>query len=154
MQQVFRLIPTLLLLCLLALQTTNVLAIDWNTGLARSEQSFLAALKYEWNSMDEDEQKRWKALAHQYENSPPEKQVVMRERVRRWAALSPAQRQSARENYKALRDRERGERNSSWNSYQHLDDAERNEYKKAEKQSRQKQSKNPNVPQGAAAYTR
>jgi len=89
--------------------------------LAPAQQTILAPLAKEWDSMDSARRRNWLRIAERYPKMKPTEQQRLQKRMRDWAQLTPAQRQAARENYLRLRKlsaEQRKQIQESWELYQ------------------------------------
>lgn len=71
--------------------------------LSPEEQRVLEPLKADWDSIDSDRQRKWRASAKQYPKLRPEQQTRFQTNMREWARMSPEQRAQARQNFKQLK---------------------------------------------------
>lgn len=74
---------------------------DW-AQLTPEQQQILAPLSNDWNSLDEQQRKKWLLTATRYPKMKPEAQQRLVTQMKDWAKLTPEQRKIARENYKKL----------------------------------------------------
>jgi hypothetical protein len=74
---------------------------DW-PQLTIEQQTILAPLASEWNTLAERPRKKWLLLAKRYPKMKPDEQLRIQTQMKDWAKLTPEQRAVARENYKKL----------------------------------------------------
>ena len=91
----------------------------WNE-LSPKQQTVLAPLAPDWESLDTTRRKKWVTIANRYPKMQPDEQARLQRRMQEWAALTPAQRRVARENYQTLRQLPRppsGELRQKWDQH-------------------------------------
>jgi hypothetical protein len=89
--------------------------------LKPEQQTILAPLAPEWNSMDAARRKKWVQIADRYPKMKPQEQQRLQKRMADWARLTPAQRSAARDKYQALKKLppdKRKEVTAQWKRYQ------------------------------------
>ncbi len=88
--------------------------------LSPKQQTVLAPLAADWDSLDTTRRKKWVTIANRYPKMKPDEQARLQHRMQDWAALTPAQRRVARENYQTLRQLPRppsGELRQKWDQH-------------------------------------
>jgi Protein of unknown function (DUF3106) len=113
-----------LLTCVLAgagLTQAQVLSAstEWQV-LRPSQQSVLAPLKGDWNSLDSAQRQKWLELAARYPSMSADQQQRMQQRMSEWARMTPAQRGQARINFQQARTIPATDRQAQWEAYQAL----------------------------------
>lgn len=68
--------------------------------LTQPQQSILAPLANDWDSMENYRRKKWLGVAVRYPSMTPDAQQRTQEKMREWAALPPEVRRDAREKFK------------------------------------------------------
>lgn len=99
-------------------------AVDW-AGLSAGQRTALQPLAALWPTLQPEHQRKWIALAHNFERMTPEEQATLQSRMSEWARLTPAQRTQARLNFGATRKVPPDEKRSKWEAYQALPAEER-----------------------------
>lgn len=82
----------------------------------------LAAL---WPKLPTEHQRKWIALAHNFERMAPDEQATLQSRMAEWARLTPAQRTRARLGFGEVRQVPADEKRAKWEEYQALPAEER-----------------------------
>ncbi|MGM9485755.1 DUF3106 domain-containing protein [Ideonella sp. YS5] len=95
------------------------------TELSPDQQTALAPLKNDWNSLDTGRKQKWLEVASRFGSMKPERQERVRERMTEWARLSPSQRTEARVNYQQSKQLPPEDRQARWEAYQALSPEER-----------------------------
>ncbi|QID17307.1 DUF3106 domain-containing protein [Nitrogeniibacter mangrovi] len=116
-------------------------ATPWS-ALTAMEKRALAPLAGQWASMDDTQQRKWRAVVEHYDTLMPEEQVRVQRRMIDWSRLSPQERARALDQYRALRSippEEREALQQRWQEYQRLSPEER---ARAREQAREQHNKN------------
>lgn len=98
--------------------------VAWKS-LTREQQTALQPLKPHWASLGEANQRKWMALARNYNRLSPAEQATLQRRMIDWANLSASERNRARLNFGEVRRVPPAERRTKWEQYQALPPEER-----------------------------
>lgn len=93
--------------------------VTWQE-LSAEQQSALAPLEQDWNSLEARQQRRWLQFASRYPKLSEVDQLRSQERMREWAAMTPEQRLEARSTYRQAQAVPKEERLAHWEQYQTL----------------------------------
>lgn len=104
-----------------AIPASNLAWSSLNPG----QQAALAPLANLWPTLGIDQQRKWLALAGDYQQLPPGEQATLQRRMADWATLAPEQRTRVRLNFGEARKLPADERRAKWEEYQTLPQAER-----------------------------
>ncbi|MBH1964395.1 MAG: DUF3106 domain-containing protein [Comamonadaceae bacterium] len=99
-------------------------SINWNT-LNSEQKTALSPLASQWPKLSGDHQRKWIALAHNFNRMSPTERNMLQERMNDWAKLTPAQRTQARLNFGEARKLPVDEKRAKWEEYQTLSAEER-----------------------------
>lgn len=94
-------------------------SISWNS-LNQEQRTALRPLATLWPTLDDDHQRKWIALAHNFDRMSPEERATLQGRMTEWAKLTPAQRTQARLNFGEARKLPTDEKKAKWEEYQSL----------------------------------
>lgn len=94
-------------------------------SLTADQQTVLAPLRTEWDSIEAPRKTKWLDLATRYRGLPPEEQRRVQERMVEWARLTPEARGRARLSFQESKQLSREEKQARWEAYQSLPDDER-----------------------------
>ncbi|MDO5692528.1 MAG: DUF3106 domain-containing protein [Pseudomonadota bacterium] len=95
-------------------------------GLTAEQQAALQPLQKLWPSLGADQQRKWVALAYNFNRMTPDERATLQSRMKEWARLTPAQRTQARLNFGEVQRRvPADERRAKWEEYQALPIEER-----------------------------
>ncbi len=108
-------------------------SVAW-AALTVQQQTALAPLKRDWQSIDAGRQHKWLDVAARFTTLSPAEQERIQDRMGDWARMTPDQRSRARLNYQELRQLDAGERQTRWQAYQSLPGERRNEFARQAKQ--------------------
>lgn len=92
---------------------------EWHE-LNVSQQSALAPLAANWNTISEGHKRKWLEISRNFATLPTSEKTLIHGRMTEWAALSPQQRSQARLNFAGARDLPADERLTKWQAYQAL----------------------------------
>jgi len=98
--------------------------VDWNT-LTSEQRDALHPLLNLWPTLRPEHQRKWIALAHNFNHMRPDEQFTLQGRMGEWARLTPAQRTQARLNFGEVRRVPADKRRAKWEEYQALPANER-----------------------------
>ena len=99
--------------------------IEWR-ALSAEQKSALTPLATLWPTLNLDQQRKWIALAKNFNRMSEGEQATLQERMADWAQLTPAQRTEARLNFGEVRRRiPADEKKAKWEEYQALPAEER-----------------------------
>lgn len=114
------------------------------TELSPVQREILRPLASTWNSLSQNQKRKWLQMTKSYPALPAEEQAKMQGRMREWVALSPQQRAQARLNFAKTKELSKEltaqEKQAKWQAYQALSDEEK----------RRLAAKAPPKPAGAA----
>lgn len=113
----------------------------WQTLTLRQKQA-LAPLGAQWDSLTQQQQKKWLTIAENFLQRTDEEQMTMHGRMRDWAALSPKQRNQARFNFNSALSLLIEDKRAQWDLYQSLPE-----------QDKKQLSSGPKPPAKSAART-
>lgn len=100
-------------------------AMAWST-LNAEQRTALKPLATLWPTLAPDHQRKWVALAQNFNRMHPDEQATLQSRMSEWAQLTPAQRTQARLNFGEVRRAvPADERRAKWEEYQALPAEER-----------------------------
>lgn len=85
-----------------------------------SQQSALAPLAANWNTISEGHKRKWLEISRNFASLPSSEKALIHGRMTEWAALSPQQRTQARLNFAGARELPADERLTKWQAYQAL----------------------------------
>ncbi len=94
-------------------------SISWNS-LSGEQKTALQPLTELWPTLDADHQRKWIALAHNFNRMSPEERSTLQGRMTDWVELTPAQRTQARLNFGEARKLPTDEKKAKWEEYQSL----------------------------------
>ena len=94
-------------------------SISWKS-LNQEQRTALRPLATLWPTLDDDHQRKWIALAHNFDRMSPEERATLQGRMTEWAKLTPAQRTQARLNFGEARKLPTDEKKAKWEEYQSL----------------------------------
>ena len=98
---------------------------SWNT-LNAEQREALRPLASLWPTLRPEHQRKWLALAYNFDRMSADEQSTLQSRMAEWAKLTPAQRTQARLNFgEARRAVPADERRAKWEEYQALPAEER-----------------------------
>jgi hypothetical protein len=89
-------------------------------ALTSEQQTALAPLKRDWNSIDANRKEKWLELASRFAAMPETERQRVQERMTEWANLSPEERGRARLRYQEARSLKPQDRRERWDAYQTL----------------------------------
>lgn len=134
------LLPVLTLACLMALawpafaqpaarmadepSSSLVGGVEWGT-LSAEQREALRPLAGLWPTLRPEHQRKWIALAHNFNRMSAGEQATLQGRMAKWAKLSAAQRTQARLNFGEVRRVPADEKRAKWEEYQALPAEER-----------------------------
>lgn len=95
------------------------------TELTSTQQAALKPLASNWNTISEQQKRKWLALSQNYGSLPAAEQARLHERAAEWVALSPQQRSQARLNFGQAKELTGAEKQAKWEAYQALSADER-----------------------------
>lgn len=124
------LLLSLIVACLTALAHGPARAQPVDSGIAWSvlttgQQEALSPLADLWPTLRPEHQRRWIALAHNFNRMTEREQSTLQGRMTRWARLSTPERTKARQNYDEARRLSPDEKRAKWEEYQALPRQER-----------------------------
>lgn len=93
--------------------------------LTPAQQQALKPLAGHWNSINEQQKRKWLALSVNFEKMSPTMQAVLQERMLDWGVLSGVQRSQARLNFAEAKRLSPAEKQAKWEAYQTLDPEEK-----------------------------
>jgi hypothetical protein len=99
-------------------------SVDWNTLTAEQRQA-LRPLSGLWHTLHPSHQRKWVALAHNFNRMGADEQSTLQGRMAEWAKLTPVQRTEARLNFGEVRRVPTDEKRAKWEEYQALPAEER-----------------------------
>lgn len=99
-------------------------SVGWNT-LSDEQRRALSPLSSLWPSLRPEHQRKWLALAHNFNRMSPDEQATLQGRMAEWARLTPGQRTQARLNFGEVRRVPADEKRAKWEEYQALPAEER-----------------------------
>lgn len=108
-------------------QTSAVYAagsISWSS-LSREQKTALQPLATLWPSLGPEHQRKWIALAHNFNRMSPDERITLQSRMAEWVKLTPAQRTQARLNFGETRKLPIDDKKAKWEEYQSLSPEER-----------------------------
>lgn len=93
------------------------------------QQQALAPLASNWNTISEQQKRKWLEISKNYSSLPPEGQATLNSRMNEWVTLSPQERAQARLNFGKTKELSRQltpeEKNAQWQAYQALSPEEK-----------------------------
>lgn len=92
---------------------------EWHE-LNASQQSALAPLATNWNTISEGHKRKWLEISRNFAALPSSEKMLIHGRMTEWAGLSPQQRSQARLNFAGARELPADERLTKWQAYQAL----------------------------------
>ena len=108
----------------LAVTPPPVGSVDWNT-LTAEQRKALGPLSSLWPTLHPEHQRKWIALAHNFNRMSAAEQATLQGRMGAWARLTPAQRTQARLNFGETRRLSANSKRAKWEEYQALPAQER-----------------------------
>ncbi len=93
--------------------------VSW-AALTVAQQSTLAPLKADWNSIEPAGKSKWLEVAAKFPNMPQAERDRVHTRMTEWARLTPAQRGQTRLQFQEARAINSAERQARWAEYQAL----------------------------------
>ncbi len=102
----------------------NVSGPPWS-ALTPAQQSALAPLKKDWQTIDEPRKQKWLEIAARLPALPPEERQRIQDRMTEWARMSPEERGRARLQFQEARQISPQERQARWDAYLALPAEER-----------------------------
>ncbi|MDR2156046.1 MAG: DUF3106 domain-containing protein [Burkholderiaceae bacterium] len=99
-------------------------SIGWQT-LTSEQRTALLPLAGLWPTLNPEHQRKWIALAHNYNRMSADEQSTLQQRMTRWAKLPAAKRTEARQNFGEVRRVPTDEKRAKWEAYQELPAEER-----------------------------
>ena len=99
-------------------------SINWNS-LNEEQKTALRPLATLWPALDAEHQRKWIALAHNFNRMSGEERATLQGRMTDWAELTPEQRTQARLNFGEARKLPTDEKKAKWEEYQSLTPEER-----------------------------
>lgn len=96
----------------------------WST-LTPAQQSALAPLKKDWQSIDATRKQKWLEIAARLPSLPPEERQRVQQRMTEWARMTPEERGRARLQFQEARQISPQERQARWDAYLALPAEER-----------------------------
>lgn len=88
----------------------------WST-LTPAQQSALAPLKRDWQSIDAPRKQKWLEIAARFPAMPPEERQRVQERMNEWARMTPDERGRARLQFQEARQLSPQDRQARWDAY-------------------------------------
>lgn len=88
----------------------------WST-LTPAQQSALAPLKRDWQSIDAPRKQKWLEIAARFPAMPPEERQRVQERMNEWARMTPDERGRARLQFQEARQISPQDRQARWDAY-------------------------------------
>ena len=125
-------LATVLLLSLGLVAAAPSYAQKWQ-DLKPAEQSVLAPLQPDWQSLTDVRKRKWREIAAKYPTMAPDAQKKLQDRMAGWAKLSPDERRKAREQYNELKQLPADKRAAvpqKWDEYRNLPPEKRDELRK------------------------
>lgn len=98
--------------------------VAWST-LSPGQQSALAPLKRDWQTIDATRQQKWLEMAARFPAMPPDERERVQARMAEWARLSPEERGRTRLQFQEARQLSPQERHTQWEAYQALSPEQR-----------------------------
>jgi len=95
------------------------------SALTSAQQSALAPLKKDWQSIDAPRRQKWLEIAARMPSMPPEERQRVQDRMTEWARMSPEERGRARLQFQEARQISPQERQARWDAYLALPAEER-----------------------------
>jgi hypothetical protein len=93
------------------------------------QQKALAPLASSWNTISEQQKRKWLEISKNYPSLPPEGQANLHSRMNEWVTLSPQQRAQARLNFGKTKELSKQltpeEKKAKWETYQALSPEEK-----------------------------
>ena len=105
-------------------QTAATGNVAW-AELNAEQKTALRPLAALWPKLPPEHQRKWIALAHNFERMAPDEQDTLQSRMAEWARLTPAQRTRARLGFGEVRQLPADEKRAKWEEYQALPAEER-----------------------------
>jgi hypothetical protein len=99
-------------------------SVDWKS-LSAEQRTALRPLASLWPTLRPDHQRKWIALAHNFNRLSADEQSTLQGRMSEWARLTPSQRTQARLNFGEVRRVPADEKRAKWEEYQALPAEER-----------------------------
>ncbi|MDR1967922.1 MAG: DUF3106 domain-containing protein [Burkholderiaceae bacterium] len=99
-------------------------SIEWNT-LSVEQRQALRPLSGLWHTLHPSHQRKWIALAHNFNRMGSDEQSTLQGRMAEWAKLTSMQRTEARLNFGEVRRVPADEKRAKWEEYQALPAEER-----------------------------
>lgn len=96
----------------------------WNE-LTPAQQVALKPLARQWNTISDQQKRKWLALSVNFEKMSPTMQAVLQERMLDWGTLSGVERSQARLNFAEAKRLSPTEKQAKWEAYQTLDPEEK-----------------------------
>lgn len=97
--------------------------------LTPMQQQALAPLASSWNTISEQQKRKWLEISKNYPSLPPEGQANLHSRMNEWVTLSPQQRAQARLNFGKTKELSKQltpeEKKAKWETYQALSPEEK-----------------------------
>lgn len=97
--------------------------------LSPMQQKALAPLASSWNTISEQQKRKWLEISKNYPSLPPEGQANLHSRMNEWVTLSPQQRAQARLNFGKTKELSKQltpeEKKAKWETYQALSPEEK-----------------------------
>ncbi|MDE2416570.1 MAG: DUF3106 domain-containing protein [Burkholderiales bacterium] len=100
--------------------SSSVLGAPMWSELKPSQQQSLAPLAGTWNTLSDNQRRKWIALAHNYPNLALVEQQKLHSRMAEWAALKPKDREQARWNFAETKKIAPSDLAANWEAYQAL----------------------------------
>lgn len=102
----------------------NASGPSW-TGLTPAQQSALAPLKKDWQTIDAPQKQKWLEIAARLPSMPPQERQRIQERMTEWARMTPEERGRTRLQFQEARQISPQERQARWDAYLALPAEER-----------------------------
>lgn len=99
-------------------------AVSWN-ALSTEQKAALKPLSSLWATLNGEQQRKWMALAQNFNRMSANERATLQSRMTEWARLSPAERTQARLNFGEVRRVPADEKRAKWEEYQALPAEER-----------------------------
>jgi hypothetical protein len=99
-------------------------SVGWST-LTAGQREALHPLSGLWHTLHPSHQRKWIALAHNFDRMGTDEQSTLQGRMAEWARLTPTQRTQARLNFGEVRRVPADEKRAKWEEYQALPAEER-----------------------------
>ena len=93
--------------------------------LSATQQQTLQPLNATWETLGENEKRKWILVTRNYSRLSAAEQEKLRNRMTEWAALTPKQRELARLNFAETKKLGASERSANWEAYKALSPQER-----------------------------